>query len=197
MGHPGSGPYNPPKSGNNTTVIIVVAVALLGFIFIAAILAAILFPVFARARGKAQESVCMMHMQRLGLAMNAYRANWGDTYPPPGNWNDLLATYTKEPEVFLCPSAKSAKPGYGMNSGLSGIQAKAVKYPGATIMFFETEPGENKAGGSALLLSQPRHMGRCGISVVDGRIMMVEQTSVSALNWDPAPKTAPTLPTRP
>lgn len=191
MGHPGSGPYNPPKSGNSTTIIIVVAVALLGFIFISAILAAILFPVFARARGKAQETVCMTHMHRLGLAMNSYTTDWGDVYPPPGNWNDLLAKYTKDPQVFLCPSARSAKPGYAMNSGLSGIPLKAVKYPNATVMFFETEPGDNKAGGPALLLGNPRHMGRCAISFADGHIMMVEQSAAGALNWDPAPNIPP------
>lgn len=197
MGHPGSGPYNPPRSGNSTIIIVVVAVAVLGFIFISAILAAIMFPVFARAREKARESVCMSHMQKLGVAMSAYRQNWGDVYPPPGNWNSLLATYAKDPQVFVCPSAGSSLPGYAMNAGLSGISGAGVKYPDATVMLFETAPGENKAGGQALLLTKPRHMGRCAIGFADGHIMMIEPTRAGALNWDPAVKTAPVTPMGP
>ena len=196
MGHPGSGPYNPPKSGSSTIIIVVVAVVVLGLIMIP-IMAAILFPVFARSRGKAQETVCMTHMLQLGVAMSAYQTNWGDTYPPSGEWNGRLATYVKDPANFQCPSAKSSMPGYAMNSGLSGIPGTGVKYPGATVMFFETAPGDNKAGGPALLLSRPRHMRRHTTCFADGRAKMIEQSAAGALNWEPAPKTAPTLPTRP
>jgi len=197
MGHPGSGPYNPPKSGNSTIIIVVVAVAVLGFIFISAILAAIMFPVFARAREKARETQCMSHILQLGVAMSAYQTNWGDTYPPSGDWNGRLATYVKDPANFACPSAGSSMPGYAMNARLSGIRAKAVKYPVATIMLFECEPGVNRAGGPALLPSHPRHMGRHTTCFADGHAKMIEQSAAGTLNWDPASKTAPTRPMSP
>src|SRR5215210_629294 len=88
-------------------------IELLVVIAIIAILAAILFPVFAQARGKARSAACLSNLRQLGLAINLYVQDydetmpftWEDTYkgmptPPGGLWSadylfapQLLATY--------------------------------------------------------------------------------------------------------
>jgi prepilin-type N-terminal cleavage/methylation domain-containing protein len=46
-----------------------------------AILAAILFPVFAAARGKARQIKCMSNLRQMGMALLMYVSDWDDTYP--------------------------------------------------------------------------------------------------------------------
>ena len=56
-------------------------IELLVVIAIIAILAAILFPVFARAREKARAASCMSNLKQLGLALEMYSADYDDLYP--------------------------------------------------------------------------------------------------------------------
>ena len=92
-------------------------IELLVVIAIIAILAAILFPVFARAREQARRSVCLSNMKQIGLALGMYMQDYDQTFPPGGLkvWEvtkktdrNLLAIqlqpYTKNDQIFRCPS---------------------------------------------------------------------------------------------
>ena len=57
-------------------------IELLVVIAIIAILAAILFPVFARARAKAQQTVCLANVKQLGLGLVMYTTDWDNRMPP-------------------------------------------------------------------------------------------------------------------
>ena len=59
-------------------------IELLVVIAIIAILAAILFPVFAQAREKARTTSCMNNMKQLGTGIQMYLDNWDETYPLSG-----------------------------------------------------------------------------------------------------------------
>ena len=68
-------------------------IELLTVIAIIAVLAAILFPVFSRAREKARQTRCLSNMQELGNAANLYSSDYGDfivpwsvTHPGTANW---------------------------------------------------------------------------------------------------------------
>jgi prepilin-type N-terminal cleavage/methylation domain-containing protein/prepilin-type processing-associated H-X9-DG protein len=56
-------------------------IELLVVIAILAILAAILFPVFARAREKARQAACMSSLRQIGLALNMYAQDYDDLLP--------------------------------------------------------------------------------------------------------------------
>ncbi|MBC7808436.1 MAG: prepilin-type N-terminal cleavage/methylation domain-containing protein, partial [Akkermansiaceae bacterium] len=56
-------------------------IELLVVIAIIAILAAILFPVFAQARDKARQTSCLSNIKQLGLAMVQYTIDYDETYP--------------------------------------------------------------------------------------------------------------------
>jgi prepilin-type N-terminal cleavage/methylation domain-containing protein/prepilin-type processing-associated H-X9-DG protein len=95
-------------------------VELLVVIAIIAILAAILFPVFARARENARRASCMSNLKQIGLGMMMYTQDYDDhltpsyvnapTKMPDGTthtgalWTDLLYPYTKSVQLFSCPS---------------------------------------------------------------------------------------------
>jgi prepilin-type N-terminal cleavage/methylation domain-containing protein len=56
-------------------------VELLVVIAIIALLAAILFPVFARAREAGRRTVCLSHLRQIGMGMNQYVADWDEQFP--------------------------------------------------------------------------------------------------------------------
>ena len=57
-------------------------IELLVVIAILAILAAILFPVFAKAREKARQSMCVNNVRQLALGVLMYAQDWDETLPP-------------------------------------------------------------------------------------------------------------------
>jgi len=87
-------------------------IELLVVIAIIAILAAILFPVFAQAREKARQSTCLSNMKQLGLAMMMYVDDFDESYPfsiqSETNywtaWPYLINGYVKNSGIFYCPS---------------------------------------------------------------------------------------------
>lgn len=79
-------------------------IELLVVIAIIAILAAILFPVFSRARAKAQAASCLSNVKQLGLAFLMYATDYDETFVPRANWKSLLQPYIKSFEINRCPS---------------------------------------------------------------------------------------------
>ncbi|HEY3332934.1 MAG TPA: DUF1559 domain-containing protein [Capsulimonadaceae bacterium] len=102
-------------------------IELLVVIAIIAILAAILFPVFASAREKARQSACLSNVKQLGLALQQYCQDYDET-PPLGHsltvqvmgWAGQLYPYVKSKGVFVCPSdtTPAASCSFGMNRAL-------------------------------------------------------------------------------
>ncbi len=89
-------------------------IELLVVIAIIAILAAILFPVFARARAQARRSVCLSNLKQLGMATLMYAQDYDGVLPvEPTNGNPhlgltrALEPYTKNKDIFYCPGAPS------------------------------------------------------------------------------------------
>ena len=99
-------------------------IELLVVIAIIAILAAILFPVFARARENARRSSCQSNLKQQGLAIMQYTQDYDERFPlaiinittppaPPGGiwsnnywfWPQLAYAYHKSTQVFFCPSS--------------------------------------------------------------------------------------------
>jgi len=80
-------------------------IELLVVIAIIAILAAILFPVFARAREKAKQASCLANVKQITLAMLMYAEDYDGTTPPcPGDWYNLVVPYVNNKQLFTCPS---------------------------------------------------------------------------------------------
>jgi prepilin-type N-terminal cleavage/methylation domain-containing protein/prepilin-type processing-associated H-X9-DG protein len=91
-------------------------IELLVVIAIIAILAAILFPVFAKAREKARQITCASNEKQLGLAFVQYSQDNDETYPQGSNtntwgqgWAGQIYSYVKSTGAFKCPD-DSASP---------------------------------------------------------------------------------------
>jgi len=92
-------------------------IELLVVIAIISILAAILFPVFARAREQARKASCMSNLKQIGLAVMMYAEDYDETYPMAsmgytgGAYFDVLQPYIKNEQVWICPTAGEIKSG--------------------------------------------------------------------------------------
>lgn len=118
-------------------------IELLVVIAIIALLAAILFPVFARARENARKSSCLNNTKQMGIALLSYAQDFDETYTlndgPTGRWADRLQPYVKSQQIFLCPSTSASTPGLHTTPG--GIRLtyllNSVYRGGADIKIFE------------------------------------------------------------
>lgn len=116
-------------------------IELLVVIAIIALLAAILFPVFARARENARRSSCQSNLKQISLGIAQYVQDYDDRYPhyqggvldpngaAPGNgmdmsppttgWDNMIQPYMKSTQVMQCPSESTRRVGTtGRNDAL-------------------------------------------------------------------------------
>jgi len=133
-------------------------IELLVVISIIAILAGILFPVFAQARERARAISCLSNTRQIGLAHNMYLQDYDETLMPihyvvanyEYNFMQILQPYVKNAGVFNCPSSpqKWQGPqqsggvcGYGYNSVMLQKQTIAgILKPAETIAFADAVP---------------------------------------------------------
>ncbi|MBC7288466.1 MAG: prepilin-type N-terminal cleavage/methylation domain-containing protein, partial [Armatimonadetes bacterium] len=101
-------------------------IELLVVIAIIAILAAILFPVFSRAREKARAVTCISNMKQMGLAFMMYVQDYDEIFQPTYRWKERLDPYMKNTELFKCPSRPQLPwyygHGYNGAAGFAGNQ---------------------------------------------------------------------------
>ncbi len=98
--------FMPGKSSAFTLIELLVVIAII------AILAAILFPVFAQARDKARQTACLSNMKQFGTAWLMYAQDYDETAMPIRNnaanyyfvLRDIIDPYVKNKDIYVCPS---------------------------------------------------------------------------------------------
>jgi len=152
-------------------------IELLVVIAIIAILAAILFPVFARAREKARQTSCLSNVKQIMLGVMMYAQDYDETLPVASHWVsydnhvpsttytywfEALEPYVKNWQVFVCPSQKSdplaADPGYGWNYQEFGYRSSS----GSLTNHYSTTLGEIDKPAETIM------MGDCEDTAVRG-----------------------------
>lgn len=126
-------------------------IELLVVIAIIAILAAILFPVFARAREKARQTSCLSNVKQLALGAMMYvqdydeimfarcSGSWTDTvnrviWCPRVGYPSLLDPYIKNTQIGRCPSVPDRN-GYGYNIILGNVAMAKINRPAEKVLF--------------------------------------------------------------
>ena len=133
-------------------------IELLVVIAIIAILAAILFPVFAKAREKARQTSCLSNIKEIGLAILMYAQDYDETFPwcvvGGGSypWVAVISPYVKNDQIFACPSDSNTAAGrcsYVYNLELNGYSLSVIhprilaeiEYPVNVLMVLDTIGG--------------------------------------------------------
>ena len=139
-------------------------IELLVVIAIIAILAAILFPVFARARENARRSSCQSNLKQIGLGLIQYSQDYdeklvpsfvwnGGSDPATQTWYQMVVPYIKSTQVYQCPSDpnknkswnsavdSAATPNfhssYALNHLAAGANSEALQ-PGLALSLFQS-----------------------------------------------------------
>ena len=113
-------------------------IELLVVIAIIAILAAILFPVFARARENARKANCQSNLKQIGTGILMYVQDYDGMLPQVINvggavaqrWENLTKPYLKNDKVLVCPSQSFTQIGYGAVCEVMGY-ANSILYVSA------------------------------------------------------------------
>src|SRR5689334_5744223 len=118
-------------------------IEMLVVISIIAILASILFPVFAAARERARSVACLSNQKQISMAITMYCQDLDEQYPPavdPASgawWEMVVQPYIKSGQVggiLSCASASSRAYAYSMNWAVSGKREAAIGNPADTIL---------------------------------------------------------------
>ena len=172
-------------------------IELLVVIAIIAILAAILFPVFAKAREKARQSSCSSNLKQLGVAVTQYVQDYDERMPMHvvGTnatptwvyWMEGLQPYVKNVQLMVCPSDDSPyaaasfsgtyRTTYGYNwtwlgsGNASPAYARTlaqIEFPANTVVFTESPSSYVVHPYNPTYLVYPYHNEGANLVYVDG-----------------------------
>ena len=178
-----------------TLVEILVVVAIL------AILAAVLFPVFGRARENARRSSCLSNMRQIGLGIAQYTQDFDErlpfstgTTPDPlsGRWPNKIASYVKNTQVFVCPSYtehrlpanflaftaggwNGSSSTYGINENLSEYRNPGPLSPGDSV---SRHLGELKSPSETALIAEVAELS------ANGNALLGSPDNLDPTSWE-------------
>jgi prepilin-type processing-associated H-X9-DG protein len=158
------------------------------------ILAAILFPVFARRPRTGRYPSCQSMLKQIALGYKQYiqdykeaypRARSGDAFANNNIWPDALIPYVKNQQVFQCPSDTNAIGpefiSYGYNSNLSSKNEAKMNNSAVIILNYEVTGSEIATCGNkvAAVTAPTRHLEGSNYSFVGGHVKWFKPGKVS------------------
>jgi prepilin-type processing-associated H-X9-DG protein len=175
------------RSGLRGTGLAITGTVLSGvFLLMLPVLAAMLLPALAKAKGRAQTINCMNNMKQLGLAHIMYASENKDHFAAADHWCDALKKYAPEARTYVCPAGRADhRCDYAFNAKLAGLDMNQVRSPNQTVLLFESEGGWNVSGGEELTMRPGRHGGKVGVVFADGHAEMVGESRLATVKWDP------------
>ena len=138
---------------------------MLMFAFSLAVLALILFPVFAHPRSYSGQS-CPSNLRQICVAMRQYAEDYDGVLPPSDAWMDQVSPYNKNSRGIRCPNVaretgqdEPIRYGYACNSFLSNRQANAIDRADTTPLCYDSFLMNRNAHalGRSGLAMPPRH----------------------------------------
>jgi prepilin-type N-terminal cleavage/methylation domain-containing protein len=164
-------------------------IELLVVIAIIAILAAILFPVFAKAREKARQTNCLNNQKQIALAILMYTQDHDNQFfadPKVAAWSTMLADV--DDGVFGCPTGTPrgtrSAPEYGMNAYLFGGALLNINSPGACVMLGDRKANSTIANYALSNFStdlDARHANGVIVTCVDGHVAYENLSGVTTV----------------
>ena len=184
-------------------------IELLVVIAIIAILAAILFPVFAKAREKARTSSCSSNFKQIGIAVMQYVQDYDEKFPAevyeaagplPWEWcnkgqysniQDIVAPYIKSTQVWVCPSntVTTVEGCTSYSQWISGRALAAIDAPASMVMDCDSSWEWLSLTGNAVPRALEVHNGMLNALFVDGHVKLQKKSMLTLSQFDPTQST--------
>ncbi len=164
-----------PKQKNGFTLI-----ELLVVIAIIAILAAILFPVFARAREKARQTTCSSNQRQIASLVAMYCQDHEETFPGETVWSDIEI----DPGALVCPTlGKNTPNGYVYSAQLSARSMGDISDPTAAVLSADGRHDATATTAANVAYDygdyDARHSGKWIASFIDGHVEATMARSIT------------------
>ena len=190
-----------PGSGMATTGLILGVVCWL-LTLVLVVPAAIMFPVFSRAREKAVQNSCLSNVKQLTLGMLMYASDYDERCVPADRWPELIYPYVNNDAIYLCSedqrSSKQSQGGhetsYTMSRAAGGVPQGSFQAPAEMGIIFD---GTQVAGDGTV--AEFRHNGGLNLGYADGHARWLEQSAFGMVPLSPSASAAqpPPAPMRP
>ena len=188
--------YHSPRSGF-TLIELLVVVAII------AVLAAILFPVFEKAREKSRQTVCINNLRQIATATLIFVQDHDEIFPTPTGWVPSVGQCGAATQVWNCPTCgtagSAALPNYFFVAGgtatnysfLGNAANGNIAQPALAPMCGDLYMGSSGTnlpyipdGGAndpqqAVNITDCRHNGQANFAFVDGHVVSVPKSSVN------------------
>jgi prepilin-type N-terminal cleavage/methylation domain-containing protein/prepilin-type processing-associated H-X9-DG protein len=183
-------------------------IELLVVIAIIAILAAILFPVFAKAREKARQTSCLSNLKQIGLAVLQYAQDYDERTPliyfgatsgylwpngttSPGMWMAAVYPYVKNTQLMNCPSSPYKWNGgyiglgfsYPINNAIAGQSLGSIVLPTQCVMnicgdYYWSDGTNNGDGITTRPAVVARHNDGTNAAMCDGHAKWLKYSNI-------------------
>jgi prepilin-type processing-associated H-X9-DG protein len=169
------------------------------------VIAAILFPIFARARRTDRKSSCSSNLKQISLGFRQYTQDYDENYPPVVasaqsgyfGWADLLQPYLKSTMIYQCPSEENDVKGsnprasgytdYWMNARVAGRKLEELTHIDKTLICGDGNAGADPTDARYALHTFPqewlapsynRHLEGLNYAFVDGQVKWYKPTAI-------------------
>lgn len=170
-------------------------------ISIIAILAAILFPVFAQAREAARKSTCQSNLNQIGMALQMYARDWNGKLPArEHDFSPLVTPYVNSLAVFYCPSDSPVYPSRPRSTVTGALAGSVTLPPGPFFTSYQyrgglslDDRGDQPVAGDYHFLHSTTAM----VLFLDGHVRAVKSGNLAAFTRGPFPRPPGANPLRP
>jgi type II secretory pathway pseudopilin PulG len=151
------------------------------------VITAVAFPVFAKAREKARQTICVSNQRQIAIAVLMYAQDNKECLPKSSHiWTDINVNI--DPEVLKCQTDKENDNGYVYNNKLSGVALGYISDPSAAFLTADGKTVKSKNRTLDNIYYSPadiqyRHITKAVESFVDGHVEMVEKITEPE-SWD-------------
>jgi hypothetical protein len=159
------------------TVIIIVVIL---------VLAAILYPVFAKAPIHGHKPSAFSQTKQIATAMHIYAGDYNDKLPIAGLWQDQIFPYHKNPDLLILEKRTGFSPeaSFAMNERVSQFNYLAVRAPWTCPLVFSSRAtNPNASGGPASVAYSEK--GFAFLARIDTSTRIAKPEEVANLEWHP------------
>jgi len=161
------GAMRPAAQKSNTCLIVGIVVGAV-ILVCGGIMAALMAPVFVKARQKAQQASCMSNLNQISVALMQYVNMNNGVFPNAATWKQDIQPYLTSPTALVCPASQKGQESYAYNPQMSGASLAAITNPSTVPLIYDAGYAEGTG---------PPHDRGWNVMYADGHVSWEQATT--------------------